>query len=831
VLKGFAAPARVWRPVAERTVLDRFLAFRRPEAPLAGRGAELAQLTAAWAAAVAGQGRCVVVSGDAGIGKSRLVAELRRGATGASGRLLQCQPQGENQPLHPLTDLLRSELGDLAALNRAEWAGQLAEAGFSVPAEGLDELAAFSGAGAERSASDLLTADLSGARFRTRVIGAAAAILVPHDAPALLVIEDLHWADSLTRALVQRLAAIAAGGRLLLLVTQRQAPGPDLTGLPGVEVLPLTGLAASAMPDLVASVWPSPPDPPEGIASFAYAKSDGLPLYAEELLAFLRQRLGDTPADPASWQSVWRESGIASLNDLVAAHLADLGPARRTAQIASVLGREFGLATLARILERPADDERLGAELQTLVSHGVLQSSDEGDPVFRFRHALLQEAAYASLLKADRRQIHARIVATLRGGDAPDIPDDLAARHCIEAGVPAEAAHYAIRAAEACVIRCAMSEADSLLRLAEDQLAALPEDAGRTKRMVQVLELRGVVAAALHGRGSPETRAVYEAAVELCRGRGEAAMSEHFALYWGWWFTAPDFATQQVRSRILLDDMENVADAEVRLQSLHCAWATSFHGGRHDFCLDCVRKGLALYDPERAARNRARYGGHDARACGLGERALSLWFQDDPGGSDAAIRDCLAWAEAIDHVGSLFHALDYAVVLSRYREDYAGVLRYAARMEEIATVHAMPGGRAKALLFGGWAEAMAGDAATGLRRFQEGYDLQRRIGTEENLPIFTEMRAGILARTGRPAEALPLMEDAIAKSQAVGQLFWLAELYRARAALAGALGQPDALVRADLLRARDTAREQGALALVGRADADLAALGTAREAE
>ena len=279
-----------------------------------------------------------------------------------------------------------------------------------------------------------------------------------------------------------------------------------------------------------------------------------------------------------------------------------------------------------------------------------------------------------------------------------------------------------------------------------------------------------------------------------------------------------------MRSRILLDDMEGVNDEEVRLQSLHCAWATSFHGGRHDFCLDCVDRGLALYDPGRADRNRARYGGHDARVCGLGERALSLWFLDDPDGSEAAIADCLAWGETIDHVGSLFHALDYAVVLNRYREDHAAVLHFANRMEAIAAEHAMPGGRAKALLFGGWAEAMAHDPERGMRRFQEGYDLQRRIGTEENLPIYSDMRAAILARTGRHAEAMRLMEDAIAKSQAVGQLFWLAELYRTRASLARALGQPGEMVRLDLVRARDTAREQGAIALVRRAEADLAAL-------
>lgn len=166
-------------------------------------------------------------------------------------------------------------------------------------------------------------------------------------------------------------------------------------------------------------------------------------------------------------------------------------------------------------------------------------------------------------------------------------------------------------------------------------------------------------------------------------------------------------------------------------------------------------------------------------------------------------------------------------MLNCYREDHAGVLHFATRMEEIAADHAMPGGRAKALLFGGWAEAMARDPERGMLRFQEGYDLQRRIGTEENLPIYSDMRAAILARTGRHAEAMRLVEDAIAKSQAVGQLFWLAELYRTRASL-GAGPSPTGGNRAPRpLRARDTAREQGAVALVRRAEADLATLGAA----
>ena len=163
---------------------------------------------------------------------------------------------------------------------------------------------------------------------------------------------------------------------------------------------------------------------------------------------------------------------------------------------------------------------------------------------------------------------------------------------------------------------------------------------------------------------------------------------------------------QQARARTLIEDLEKVNDPEVRLQSYHCAWATNFHAGQHQFCLDCVAEGLALYDAERAQRNRAIYGGHDARVCGLGERALSLALMADEEGSEAAIADCLAWAEAIEHVGSLVHALYYAVILRRCQGRPQEVLTLAERMRAVAEAHGMAACQARADMFGGWAEAL-----------------------------------------------------------------------------------------------------------------------------
>ncbi|MGH6751983.1 MAG: adenylate/guanylate cyclase domain-containing protein, partial [Bradyrhizobium sp.] len=506
----------------------------------------------------------------------------------------------------------------------------------------------------------------------------------------------------------------------------------------------------------------------------------------------------------------------------VSARLADLGGARRTAQLASVIGREFSAAVLARLSDPGSPAEAIETGLAQLVSHGVLETkASKGETIFRFRHALLQEAAYASLLRIDCRHIHQRIGRLLVAGEPTGLPNELAAWHCAQGGFPFEAAYFAVNAAEDCVVRSAMSEAGQLLTMAEEQLGLVARKRKRTQLRLDILELRGVVSAALSGEGSPETRRIYEKAVSVCRKQAAADPGSRFALYWGWWFSAPNVTTQQARARTLLNDLGRVQDAEIRLQSFHCAWATNFHAGQHEFCLGCVSQGLALYDAERARRNRAIYGGHDAKVCGLGERALSLWFMDDGLGSEAALEECLTWAEAIDHVGSLLHALYYAVVLRRCQGRYGEVLTLANRMQAVADAHAMAASRAKADMFGGWAEALSGSLEAGMKRFQDGLGLQQKIGLDDNMSMQVDMQSEILERANLTSESLALLDKAIAQSLRGGQLFWLPELYRRRANLRAARGESHAKLRRDLKRASDLGQEQGAIGLANRARAEL----------
>ncbi|MBB3771972.1 putative ATPase/class 3 adenylate cyclase [Angulomicrobium tetraedrale] len=857
---GFSEPISLWRARARRPTPDRFTASRRVGAPLIGREEELEACRRHWALARAGKGQLLVLHGEAGIGKSRLVAELRAelGEAGHAVTLLQCRPRGDTRPLHPFLDLLEPGLGSTAdgALSAAQVRAGLHDRNLEISVDDAAIIAFLCGqqAGHQPPAPQPRVTqssgphglDLTAEEIRARGQDAVLRLLCGQPGPCLVVIEDFHWADSLTGAVVARLPRVIADLPVLVLVTARDRATCDALAGPNVSSLALSRLEAEETSQLLETIWnaarpagelpagsppaePLPASLPPGLAAFVHGRCDGVPLFAEQLTSLLKETMEKQLAEgrslPTDWNDALPGGTVLKLQDLIAARLSALGPLRRLAQVAAVIGRAFTLGLLTRILDGPALPVLPEEAVRELVRAGIFEAQPSGvTEACRFRHVLIQEAAYDSLLKAERRLLHARIIDLVSTGAVPPLADDALAWHYEQADRPLDAARCAINAAMACIARSAMLEADRLLNVAQRQLADMAAERTRDLRL-ELLSARGPVAAALFGRGSPQASAVYDEGVALCSASATRDRAQWFPLYWGWWFTAPNYEAQKARSDIVVRDLEATADPEVRLQSFHCAWATNFDAGRHAYCLDCVEAGLALYDEPRARLSRVRYGGHDARVCGLGERALSSWFTGDEAGSARAMAAALDWAERIDHPDSLFHALDYAVGLARFTNDFPRVIKVAARMSAIAQERALPGGRAKAKLFGGWAQARLGALDAGVSEFNEGFALQREIGTEENLPIYRDMEAELLAQSGRYDQACAIVEEAIASSSRSGQVFWLPELYRRRARLRRHLGAGADETLLDLHRAVALAESQGAVALVRRAHADIDAFG------
>ncbi|MHB9403274.1 ATP-binding protein [Mesorhizobium sp. RSR380A] len=817
-LKGFADPMPIWRPLSTIATAQRFSPNPEQRTPMRGRDEELGKLRAAWRAAREGKGRSMVVLGDAGIGKSRLVSELRRQLQpeNDSAFALQCHARLTSQPLHPFIGFLETTLGTLALQSRDGSALRkaLRQAGIAVDANAATVIADFVGEQRRATSGSIWLADMSGQQRRKEVIDAAAQLLCSRASkgPLLVAVEDVHWADNMTLELLDVLTAHVRELPMLLVQTSRSA----VSGT-GRETLTLSGLDHTAMSHLVASIWGEAPPP--DLTSFVLQKCDGMPLYAEELTLFMRTRHALAQGS-SSWTKLLSESGVSTLNDLLSARLADVGHARRIAQLASVIGREFSAALLRDLLDG-IDVSTLETDLNALTSSRVIERKETNGDIYRFRHALLHEAAYGSLLKSDRRDIHKRIGRLLIEEDVPSLPASVAAWQCAQGGMHVEAVRFALSAGEACVLHSAMQEADQLLELATEQIDAMPRQPARTVLLLDLLQLQGVVSVSLEGEGSEKARKIYARAVSLMRRQPVANRAERFSLYWGWWFTASNIRTQQSRAHLLVDEMRSAEDVETRLQSYHCAWATSFQAAQHDFCLDCVARGLALYDPDRAIRDRAFYGGHDAKVCGLGERALCNLLTGEHASSEVAISQCLEWAAATDHVGSIVHALHYTIVLRRCQGRYHDVASLAERMRSISEQHGLAASLARADIYGGWAEAMSSSLERGANQFESGLDLQQKIGTGDNMSIHIDMQSEILQRSGRPAEASALVDKAILLGRKEGQWFWLSELYRRRAQLRQVLGDKPQRVVSDLRRAIQTAESQGAKWLAVRAEDDL----------
>ena len=642
--------------------------------------------------------------------------------------------------------------------------------------------------------------------------------------PQFLILEDAHWADTLTQAVIAEAPERIVDLPVLLLSTTREETWSTAADHPNVLTIPLSPLDARSMPQLVESIWMGPP--PANLPSFIHVKSDGVPLFAEELARHLKERFATGESDANDWRHALREGSIISLQDLLSARLSSLGEARRVAQVASVIGREFQTELLSRLIY--GETLELSNALQKLVETRILRRRGGGRAAaYRFRHVLLQEAAYDSLLKVDRRELHRRVADLVTSGDVPEPPLEVMAWHCEQAGRLLDAARFAIRAAEASALRSATREADRLLNSAEAYLRDCGEGPEVDELWIEFLMIRGPVGLALFGSGSPEAQSVYERGVALCRHLGVTDPQKWLPLYWGWWFTSPDFGTQRVRAETLIEIAERDHEAdnsEIMLQSLHCAWATDFNTGRYGDCIRRIDRALAFYDPQQAIRSRGRYGGHDAKVCALAERGLSLWFVGDIEHARGNVQAALDWARQLDHPASLSHALDFALMLRRYENDFAGAAALASQLQEVADANGLVGAQAKSLIFSGWALALQGSLNEGLQKLEQGLAKQRETGTEEDLPVFLEMQAELLGLLNRPELGIAVLGAAIERAERLGHMFWIPELYRRRALLRHMSGQPRALCLHDLERALAEAEGRGAKTLAARASENLAQL-------
>jgi class 3 adenylate cyclase/predicted ATPase len=815
-IKGFAKPLNSWRVISEAPGFGRGsepLNARRLT-PFYGRHAELGVLAERWNRAVAGEPGTVLVVGEAGIGKSRLVEHFVAANVNDAARVVRlfASPFDEDSALHPVIAFLRATAGlEIDDPREAQIAKleQILAGDDSVRRAALPVLAEFIGL----SPNDPVLHAMSPAQFRERILSILVEqlLLLAAQKPLCLIVEDLHWLDPTTHELLGRLVESFAGHTVLMLLTARDGFEAPWTSRRTTTFLKLVPLSPGDVADMVQSLFTSR-EIPEYFSRTIARRTDGNPLFVEEVARGMLLR--DSQDDLAGGTDAEPDLSIPdSLRESLIARLDKSGVAKRIAQIAAVIGRSMRRDVLIDVAGLP--EAALEQPLATLGDAGILlRELSEGVERFTFRHALLRDAAYDSLLRDDRRDLHLRVARALATQDTETVSrqPELLAMHLTEAQELEEAAPHWLEAARRSLGRSALTEATRLLRRGLDALEKLPATTSVLDHRLALSALLGPALIALKGPASLEAQDLYGRAYALAEHVPEHP--SHFPLYWGWWRVSRDFGVKKQRAGTLLARAVSRDDPELLLQAHHCNWATHFDAGDFARCSGHIEVGLGIYRAGNFRHHARLYGNHDALVCGLGALAQVEWMQGRPLNGLAQEHEARRWAGELGHIGTQVHALDVQILHRAQRRDHQEVFDLAGELVTLTSEHGLADHRAKGLIFRGWTVAMRDDPVRGLQTLEEGLARQREIGTLEDFPIYVCLHAEALARAGRPEQAVEVLQRERRVFDELNLRIWVPEVVRLLAEIMLQADPASVAPSQELLReAADLAETQGVVRL------------------
>jgi class 3 adenylate cyclase len=541
-VKGFAEPVPAWQVLRSSAVASRFEALRGAALTrLVGRYEEIDLLMRRWARAKAGDGQIVLVSGEPGLGKSRIIAALTEHLHAEPHLRLRyfCSSYRQDSALFPFIDQLGRASGfardDLPAARLEKLEALLARA--APPADDLAFLGDLLSLPVSERHARL---DFTPQRKKERTLEALIRQLegLARQRPVVMVFEDVHWIDPTSRELLDLTVERVRGLPVLLLVTSRPEFQPPWIGQPQVSMLTLNRLDRRDRIVLVEQTAGGKALPAEVVAQIA-ERTDGVPLFIEELTrSVLESGLLREEIDRYVLDRVLPPFAIpTTLHDSLMARLDRLASVRLVIQIGAAIGREFSYALL-RTVSRLPEDELLTAVARLVASELVLQWGSPPDAIYSFKHALVQDAANSSLLRGTRQQLHAQIAEAL-AGHSPELIDsqpEVFAQHYAEAGLVEKSIAYWSKAGRRSAARSALAEAAAQLQKGLDQLALLPSTPERLRQELDLLSALGTALMAVKGQGAPQTGQAYARAREVWEQLGSPSelLGVPYGLAPGW---------------------------------------------------------------------------------------------------------------------------------------------------------------------------------------------------------------------------------------------------------------------------------------------------------
>ena len=814
-VKGIAGPVSAWQVLRPSVVASRFEALRGSTlSPLIGRDAEIDLLLRRWARAKAGDGQVVLIAGEAGLGKSRLTAELAERLQSEPHLRLRnfCSPYHRDSALFPFVDQLGRRAGfaleDPPAVKLEKLEALLARA--APPDEDVALIAdLLSLPTSERH----LLPDLSPQRKKERTLEALLRQLegLAHQQPVLIVVEDLHWIDPTSRELLDLTVERVRSLPVLLVVTFRPEFQAPWTSQPQVTMLALNRLDRRDQTALIGQIAGGKVLPDE-VVDQIIDRTDGVPLFIEELTkSVLEGGLLREEADRYVLDRAVPPFAIpTSLHDSLMARLDRLASVRLVAQIGAAIGREFSYALLHAVSRLP-EDELQSALDRLVVSELVFQRGTPPEAVYSFKHALVQDAAHSSLLRSSRQQLHAQIADTL-ATHFPELMDsqpELLAQHCAEAGLVEKSVAYWDRAGRRSAARSAMAEAAAQFHKALEQLALLPDGRERQRRELELRSALGTVLFAVKGQAALETGRAFSRARELWEQLGSpsgflrAAYGEaSYHAFRG----ELDAALRLDESLLRLSRHRN--DSTGLVLGHFSSGRDLMFAGRFASSRSHLEEVLALYDPVSDS-SLVHQTGFSPHANSQGLLGIVLFCLGFPDQALARSRAAVAEARRLGHLRSLAISLTNGTTMLSFLGDNAALDEWVDQVVAVTTEQGFPVWRAQGAIFRGWARAKNGDVAEDISLLRSGLSAYRATGAEAWTPHFLALLAEACEIAGEIDEAVTVLGDALQIVERTGQRWLAAELNRLKGKLLLRQGNPDAAEEL-YLKALSIAREQQA---------------------
>jgi class 3 adenylate cyclase/predicted ATPase len=817
-LKGFAEPVRAWSVAGENISEYHFeVSYGAAFTPLVGRTTELHLLLDRWQLACDGEGQVVMISGEPGIGKSRLLQGLciHAAETEHVRVQYQCSPYHTNSTLYPAIQQVIREAGIVSS-----------DDGDAK----LDKLEALLESGNDRASADVqifshllslpyqtrygkLT--LPAQQIKERLLDALVDRLCHMAAhrPVLFLFEDAHWIDPTSLEFLERAIGRLQDARVLLIVAHRPGWQPPTSGHSHVTSLQLNRLGRVRSADIVRGIAGETLG--ENLVAHIVERADGVPLFIEELTkSLVESGFGGTAADiPPTLQ--------ASLTE----RLDRLGDAKEVAQIGAVIGREFSHALLAAVAGKSETD--LQVVINRLVQSELLfRWGEPPETSYSFKHSLVRDTAYDSLLFASRRRWHRKVAETLEGEfvAVSEGEPEVVAHHWLEANEPTYATPLLLRAGRLASGRSANKEAVVHLEkcLALHDLEE-SNDLSKTREL-QILAAFGPALMTVKGFGNSEVGEILRRAYAVCEQIGD---EEHiFLIAWNLWLhyqVGGDLERENQQLEKVANLAESTNNEKYRLEAHHAVWTSAFSRGDFQEAMRHCTDGLIIYSPEKYHQCTYSFGAHDAGVCGNAHAGAATLLLGFPETASEYGRKAVTLAEELGHGPSITIARGWFSQQCIYRRDPQAIL--SACDETIAAAERFGPPHFRAFAQGGraWAKvALSGDPE-GIDEAVATIDFYRRTGAAVRLPVFLSLLADIYLSFGSLSEAESAVDEALdLYAQHASGNYW-AEATRLKAEIVSShsLGD-DAEIERLFREAIDIAARQGTKLLELRAATGLA---------